>query len=164
MSTPILIILAVLAPVVLAAAVGFPAWFAARTHSDYIKLRDEYQAAVGIAQPKSAVVSTPGGFRLPGWMLGYYGYLIVTGVFRALHPSLGFTAHVLIFAGIGLWFTQRSLSSYSTLRAHPELELRLRRVPRIEIATWTLVALVFFAIVHIMVVIGAPAEFGPHSR
>ena len=109
-------------------------------------------------------MSTPGGFRLPGWMLGYYGYLIVAGVFRALHPSLGFTAHVLIFAGIGLWFTQRSLSSYSTLRAHPELELRLRRVPRIEIATWTLVALVFFAIVHIMVVIGAPAEFGPHSR
>lgn len=163
MSLPFIILLAVLAPVVLAAAVGFPAWFAARTHGDYVKLRNEYQAAVGIARQKSAVESTAGVQRLPRWLLAYYGYLGVTGVLRALHPSLGFTAHVLIFAGIGLWFIQRALSSYNTLKAHPGLEPRLRRVPRIEITTWTLTAILFFAIVHVMVLYGAPAEFAFQS-
>jgi hypothetical protein len=75
-----------------------------------------------------------------------------------------FTTHVLIFAGIGMWFAQKSLYSYRILRAHPELEPRLRRVPRIEITTWSLAAILFFALVHIMVVIGAPAEFGPQTR
>ena len=46
------------------------------------------------------------------------------------------------------------------LRTHPGLEPRLRRVPLIEIITFGLIALMALSIVHLMVVIGAPSEFG----
>lgn len=164
MSIPILIAVAVLAPVALAAAVGVPTWFAARIHGEYLRFRDEFRTVVGIPPAKPAAAMSSGGGRLPGWVLGYYGYLFGTALLRAIHPSLGFTAHVLLFAGIGLWSGQRIFSTYRILRAHPDLEPRLRRVPWIEMASWSLVALVAFALVHVLVVVGAPEAFGVPGR
>jgi hypothetical protein len=149
---------------VLAVAVSFSASFAIRALSNYIQLRDQYQAAVGIAQPKLAVKSTPGSSRYPNWILVYFGYIILTSILKALHPPLEFTAHVLIFAGIGLFFIRKALSIYRTLRAHPELDLRLRLIPLIHIAIWGLVAFAFFAIVHILVVVDPPAQFLSRSK
>ena len=150
---------AILLPVVIAAAVGLPTWFAARTRGEYLALAADYRAAVGLP-PETGVSPASGVGKIPAWMKGYYAYLIAVSILKMIHPSLSFTAHLLIFAGVGLHFLKRCFLSWQMLRTHPGLEPRLRRVPLIEIITFGLIALMALSIVHLMVVIGAPSEFG----
>jgi hypothetical protein len=163
MNTPLLIITAFVAPLILAAAMGFPTWIAARTNENYLKLRDDYRTAVGRPAVSPAPQSST-TYALPKWVTGYYVYLIITGILRAIHPTLGFTAHVLIFAGFAFWFIQKAFRSFAILKSHPYLETRLRRVPVVEIVTWSVVGFIFLMIVHFMIVIEAPQEFEEHQR
>lgn len=163
MNTPLLITIAFLAPLVLAAAVGVPTWIAARRYDNYLKLRDDYRAAVGL--PSASASPQPSTtFAYSPWITSYYGYLIITGILRTIHPSFGFTAHLMAFAGLVFWSFQKAFRSFAILRSHPDLEPRLRRIPIVEIFIWSVVGFLFLMIVHFMVVIGAPSEFGGHHR
>jgi len=156
---PIAIAIALVIPVVIAAAVGLPAWIAARMHGNYLKLRHDYLVAVGLPTgPAVPAPTTTGSF--PRWMIAYYGYFVGTAILRLVHPSLGFTAHVLIFAAVAFFFFQKAYRSFAILQTHPGLESRLRWVPIIELVIWSLVGMGFVAVVHFLIVIGAPAEFG----
>ncbi len=116
---------AILLPVVIAAAVGLPTWFAARTRGEYLALAADYRAAVGLP-PETGVSPASGVGKIPAWMKGYYAYLIAVGILKMIHPSLSFTAHLLIFAGVGLHFLKRCYQSWQMLRTHPGLEPQLR--------------------------------------
>ncbi len=145
MNALVFIILAILTPVLLAGAVGFPTWFAARWWVGFVKLRADYRVAV------EWVTFTPvdhslGGQLLPIWMR----YVILFKIIDLIQPLLG-----IIFFGLGsgLGCVRKSLFAYAVLRKHPNVELRLRHVPITEIVIWSALALLCFAFAIFFIVL-----------
>jgi hypothetical protein len=136
--------LILLIPLLIAAMVGWPAWFLASRRAAYVANRDEYRSAVGLpALPAGNPnqITLPISFQL--WMFAW----CLASISRHLHPALGLTLLSLVFASAVLVLAKRALVSWRILAQHADLEPRLRRIGRLEIAGYTaaaLAALMFF--------------------
>jgi hypothetical protein len=150
MSIAMQITWAVLLPFVLVLIVGLPAWLAARVYGSYAGLRQEYYEAVGIEPPKRMVEISDQAVKLPQWMLIWVGFICIKGMIRAWYPALGFTAYVLMFAGLGFWSAHHAFSCYGKLLESVGVEARLRWFPRIQVGGWIIASVSCFTFVHLL--------------
>jgi hypothetical protein len=137
--------LILLIPLLIAAMVGWPACFLASRRAAYVANRDEYRSAVGLpALPAGNPnqITLPVSFQL--WMFAW----CLASISKHLHPALGLTLLSLVFASAVLLLARRALISWRILVQHADLEPRLRRIGRLEIAGYTIAALAALVVIH----------------
>lgn len=125
---------------------GWPAWFLASRRAAYVANRDEYRSAVGLP---ALPVGNPNRITIPPAFLLWIIAWFLASISKNLLSALGFTLLTMVYASAVFVLARRALVSWRIHVQHAQLESRLRRIGRLEIAGHSAAALTALAFFHL---------------